>query len=518
MKIKRNLVATICLCAVVTGSLSAQAPRNQAPDSQTRDNAQGASASNGSVFVNPDTAVVTKHQTTIKGQAVSYTATTGNQPVWDEHRKPIAAVNYTYYERDGVKDRSARPLVISFNGGPGSASLWMEIGFTGPVLLKLDAEGYPVQPYGTDKNPYSILDVADIVYVNPVNTGYSRIVGADTDRKQFFGVNEDIRYLASWITTFVTRRNRWTSPKYLIGESYGTTRASGLSLELQSSHSLFLNGVILVSATDLGVRRDGPVREALTLPYMSATAWYHKALAPDLQQKDLLQILPEVEKFTIEEYIPALAWGGALPTNKRSEIAGKVARYAGLSEQAVLSHNLTISTRFFWKELLRDQGFTIGRLDSRYKGIDNQDGGEGSDYNAEMTSWKHSFAPAINDYLRNDLNYKTDLEYNLFGSVNPWNREGDRTGQNLISAVAQNPNLKVLLLAGYYDGGCDYFNAKYNFWQLDKGGKFQDRFSFKGYRGGHMMYIRNEDMKQANEDIRDFIKNTIPGEGVGVKY
>ncbi|GHU83852.1 carboxypeptidase [Bacteroidia bacterium] len=490
----KRIIKVLCLCALVAGSLSAQ------------------------VSVNPDTLVVTKHQTTIKGQAISYTATTGNQPVWDDNRKAIAAVNYTYYERDGIKDRSARPLVVSFNGGPGTSSLWMQLGFTGPALLKIDSEGYPVMPYGTENNPYSILDVADIVYINPVNTGYSRILDKDTDRKIFFGVNEDIKYLASWITTFITRQNRWESPKYLIGESYGTTRASGLAQALQSTHWVFLNGVILVSATDLGLQRGGPAREALTLPYMAATAWYHKALASDLQQKDLLDILPEVEKFTVDEYLPALAWGGALPADKRKEIAKKAARYSGLSEKAVLDHNLTIPTRFFWKELLRDKGFTVGRLDSRYKGIDNQDGGEVPDYNAEMVSWEHSFTPAINHYLRNELNYKTDLEYYVFGPVRPWNNENNHTGEDLMKAVAQNPYLKVLLLSGYYDGACDYFNGKYNFWQMDKGGKFQDRFLFKGYRSGHMMYIRNEDLKQANDDLRDFIKSAIPATGVPAKY
>jgi carboxypeptidase C (cathepsin A) len=494
MKKRAIILISACICLAATGHLSAKSD------------------------INPDTAVVTRHQTTIKGQPVSYRAVTGMQPVLDGNRQPIAAVNYTYYEREGVKDFDARPLVISFNGGPGTAAVWMQLGFTGPALLKIDSEGYPVMPYGTENNPYSILDVADIVYINPVNTGYSRILNKDTDPKQFFGVNEDIRYLATWITAFITRINRWNSPKYLIGESYGTTRASGLALELQNAHWVFLNGVILVSATELGIRRDGPVNEALTLPYMAATAWYHNALTNDLQQKDLLDILPEVERFTVEEYIPALTWGGALPDTRRKEIAKKVSRYSGISENAVLAHNLTIPTRFFWKELLRDKGFTIGRLDSRYKGIDLQDGGEWPDYNAEMASWEQSFTPAINHYLRNSLNYKTDLEYSIFGSVRPWNREGDRTGQNLMSAVAQNPYLKVLLLSGYYDGACDYFNGKYNFWQMDKGGKFQDRFFFKGYRSGHMMYIRHDDLKQANDDLREFILNTIPAKGQPAKY
>src|SRR5690606_4466372 len=187
---------------------------------------------------------VTKHETTIKGQHISYTAYKGTQPVWDEDGKAIATVDYTYYERDGISDRGSRPLVISFNGGPGSASVWMQIAYTGPALLKIDDEGYPIQPYGIKKNPYSILDVADIVFVNTINTGYSRILDQETEESPCFGINADINYLAEWINTSVTRRNRWTSPKHLIGASNGPPRVSGLALALQSSQWMYLNGVI----------------------------------------------------------------------------------------------------------------------------------------------------------------------------------------------------------------------------------------------------------------------------------
>lgn len=468
--------------------------------------------------VNPDSTVITKHQTSINGQAMAYTATMGTQPVWDEAGKAIASVSYTYYERDGIKDKNQRPLVISFNGGPGTPSVWMQIAYTGPALINIDDEGYPLQPYGTSSNPYSILDIADIIYINPVNTGYSRILEKETDKSQFFGTNADIKYLADWINTFVTRINRWPSPKYLIGESYGTTRVSGLALALQSTQWMYLNGVILVSPTDLGITRDGPVGMALSLPYYAATAWFHKALATDLQQKDLLDILPEVEKFTVDQYLPALTWGGSLPSEKRQAIAKQIAHYTGLSEKTILQQNLSISTNFFWKELLRDRGFTIGRLDSRYLGIDKKDGGEKPDYNAELTSWLHSFTPAINHYMRNELNYQTDTKYYMFGPVHPWDRSNDHTGENLQLAMAQNPYLKVMLQSGYYDGACDYFNAKYNFWQMDAGGKFQDRFSIKGYRSGHMMYLRKEDLKQANDDLREFIKNSLPKKGQPAKY
>ncbi len=238
-----------------------------------------------------DSSVTIKNTITIKGQTVPYTAKSGTLPVWDENGKPIASVFYTYYERSDVKDRASRPLVISFNGGPGTPSVWMEIGYTGPRILDVDDEGYPVEPYGLHDNPNSILDVADIVYVDPVNTGYSRKINEDISGNKFFGVNEDIKYLAEWINTFVTRNNRWASPKFLIGESYGTTRVSGLALALENQDWMYLDGVVLVSPTDLGIKRDGPVGEALMLPYFAATAWYHKALASDLQSKDLTDML-----------------------------------------------------------------------------------------------------------------------------------------------------------------------------------------------------------------------------------
>lgn len=469
-------------------------------------------------MVKTDTAVITKNQVTIKGQPVPYTATAGTQPVWDEDGKAIAAVFYTYYERTDVKDRTTRPLVISFNGGPGTPSVWMEIGYTGPRILNVDDEGFPVQPYGMRDNPHSILDVADILYVDPVNTGFSRMVSRDIPTSKFFGVNADIKYLAEWLNTFVTRKNRWASPKYLIGESYGTTRVSGLALELQNAQWMYLNGVILVSPTKLGIERSGPVDQALMLPYYTATAWYHKVLPADLQQKDLTDMLPEVEDFTINQLIPALAKGNMLGDAEKKQVAARMARYSGLNEKVILQRNLDIPADFFWKELLRDKGFTVGRLDSRYKGIDRQEAGERPDYNSELTSWLHSFTPAINIYLREELNFRTDLKYYMFGPVSPWDRTNDRTGENLRLAMAENPYLHLLVQSGYYDGACDYFNAKYNMWQMDPGGRLKNRMSWKGFRSGHMMYLRKEDLASSNEQLREFFRQSMPKPGEPARY
>ncbi|WP_126243364.1 S10 family peptidase [Chitinophaga rhizosphaerae] len=508
---KSTLAAACLLCCTTVFAQKAQKPAPEAEKAEA-----GAGVAERKLEI--DRSVVTTHEVTIKGQRVPYKVTAGTLPVWDDDGKTIAGVFYTYFERTGVADPGARPLVFSFNGGPGTASVWMQIGYTGPRVLKIDDEGYPVQPYGLKDNPHSILDVADIVYVDPVNTGFSRMANKDVQGSKFFGVNQDVKYLAEWISTFITRNKRWASPKYLVGESYGTTRVSGLALELQNSQWIYVNGVVLVSPTELGIERNGPAEAALRLPYFAATAWYHKALTPELQQKDLNAMLPEVEDFTIREYLPALALGGNLPEGKRKEIAAKVARYAGISEKVVLQNNLDISPNFFWKELLRDRGYTVGRLDSRYLGIDKKDAGQGVDYNAELTSWLHSFTPAINIYIREELKYKTDLKYNMFGPVWPWDQSNNRTGENLRQAMAQNPYLHVFVQSGYYDGACDYFNAKYNLWQMDPGGKLKNRMSFEGYRSGHMMYLRKDDLATSNEHLRQFILKSIPKEGQAAKY
>lgn len=453
----------------------------------------------------------------IKGTSVEYKVSFGKQPVYDDDGNPSASLFYTFYERTNGGPTAERPLVISFNGGPGSASLWMHLGYTGPKRLNIDSEGFPIQPYGVRDNEHSILDVADIVFVNPVNVAFSR-AAEGVEPEQFFGVNEDVAYLADWIGTFVSRHGRWTSPKFLIGESYGTNRVSGLASRLQSSHWMYLNGVILVSPTVLGVERDGAVREANYLPYYAATAWYHGQLDADLQSRDLDNLLPEVEQWTLDTFLPAIARGGSLSAAERDAIAGQAARYAGLDKQDFLDHNLRVPTSYFWKDLLREDGLTVGRLDSRYRGVDRQDAGTSYDFDPALTAWNHAFAPAINHYLRDELGYRTELQYNVFGPVSPWNRDGDRTGEQLRSAMAQNPFLHVLVQAGYFDGGTDYFNAKYTMWNMDPSGDMQDRMSFKGYRSGHMMYLRDEDLASSNQDIRDFIREAVSAGRVPARY
>lgn len=291
-----------------------------------------------------DTMVVTTNSVVIKGKTVPYKATTGMQPVWNDNGKIIASLYYTYYKRIDVKNDEERPIIMSFNGGPGSASVWMHIAYTGPKVLKIDDEGFPVQPYGVKDNPNSILDVADIVYVNPVNTGYSRPIvakGEKLDKSQFFGINADVKYLASWLNTFITRNNRWKSPKYIIGESYGGTRVMGLAAELQNRQWMYLNGVIMVSPADYKVlRTEGSVDYAINLPYFTAAAWYHKMLSPELQSKDLTEILPEAESFAINTLLPAISKGGFISENEKDQVSKKMAYYSGLSNKVILQLSL----------------------------------------------------------------------------------------------------------------------------------------------------------------------------------
>jgi len=230
-------------------------------------------------------------------------------------------------------------------------------------------------------------------------------------------------------------------------------------------------------------------------------------------------VLDEVESFTIRELLPVLARGGFVETEVRDSMAARVARYAGLDKRFVLDHNLAVPASAFWKELLRDEGFTIGRLDSRYLGIDRINAGERYDYPAELTAWNHAFAPAINYYLRDELGFKTDLQYYLFGPVRPWEGQGDvNVGEELRQAMAQNPYLHVMVQSGFYDGATDYFSAKYVMWNLDPSGRLRDRMRFEGYESGHMMYLRAEDLKTSNEHIRDFIRQSTPAAGAPASY
>jgi len=460
----------------------------------------------------PDEPVVTQHTATIGEETVRYTAEAGTLPI-RENGRVVARMFYIYYKRDNVPEEATRPMVFSFNGGPGTASVWMHMGYTGPRKVQYDEEGFALRPpVGLEDNPHSILDVADIVYIDPIATGFSRMVAGEDEHK-YHGTLSDIESVGEFIRLFIIRKNRWDSPKFLIGESYGTARASGLAGYLVDAHQIYMNGVILVSMTGLDVESGPDVSFATSLPQLTATAWYHKQLPADLQGRPLREVLDEVEAFALSDYLQALVRGDRLEDAEREAMAARVARYSGVSPEYVLSTNLRIDTRRFWKELLRDQRLTVGRLDSRYLGVDQEAAGESPEYDPAIADWNGPFGNAVNLYLRQELGYDPDLKYNIWGNVRPWNRDqGVNVGEMLREAMRDNPYMKVLVQGGYYDAATDYFSAVYTISHIQPGGEFRDRFRFAWYESGHMMYLRQEDLAGANQDLREFIDWCLEGE------
>ena len=502
----RLILASLVCVVSLTASLALAQPALPQPPAR----AAAEKAGNEAALL-PDDPVVTQHTARIKGESVSYTAEAGWLPIRIDG-KTVAKMFYIAYTRNGVQDLARRPLIFSFNGGPGTASVWMHMGYTGPRRVVYDEEGFALMPPGTlEDNPHSILDAADIVYIDPVATGFSRMLEGE-DLHKFHGTIPDVESVAELIRLFIVRHDRWASPKFVIGESYGTTRAAALAGLLVERHQVYLNGVILVSMTDLGIEKGPDVAFATSLPQMTATAWYHKQLGAELQARPLRQVLDEVEVFALGDYLAALVQGDRLDAARRTAIAERVARYTGLAPAYVVSANLRISTRRFWKELLRDQRLTVGRLDSRYLGVDLDAAAENPEYDPAIADWNGPFANAVNRYLREELKFDPDLQYNIWGNVRPWDRTSPTPpGEMLRTAMRANPYLKVMVQAGYYDAATDYFGAQYTMSHLQPGGEFRDRFRFRYYESGHMMYLRKADLATSNDDLRQFIRWALEG-------
>jgi carboxypeptidase C (cathepsin A) len=455
---------------------------------------------------------VTHHTIRIGGQPVAYTATASTLILRDDNARPLASFFYVYYTRDNVADLGKRPMIYSFNGGPGTASVWMHMGFTGPRRVVYDDDGFMLQPpFRLADNEQSILDIADIVYIDPVGTGYSRMAPGE-DPHKFHGLMDDIMSVGDFIRVFTVRYNRWKSPKFVIGESYGTTRASGLASYLQTQHQMYLNGVILVSMTSLGLQAGDDMGFVTRLPHMTATAWYHKKLPADLQGRPLKEVLTESERFAMGDYQLALFRGGLLSAADRAATAKQVVRLTGLSQDYVLRSNLRIDIGRFRKELLRDRGLTVGRLDSRYTGSDRDAAGESNEFDPGMEAWNGPFAAALNDYFRDELKWESEDKYYIWGNVQPWRSDPQtRVGEMLRRAMTQNPYLKVLVFEGYYDGGTDYFSAQYTISHLDPSGVLNGRFQFAFFESGHMMYIRNAALAAAKQELTRFVQASVPG-------
>ena len=454
----------------------------------------------------PNEPVITQHTAKIGGQTVPYAAEAGWLPIRDDG-KLVAKMFYVYYSKTGVSDAATRPIIFSFNGGPGTASVWMHMGYTGPRRVSYDDDGFAQRPpVGLEDNPHSILDAGDIVYIDPVGTGFSRMSEGE-DLHKYHGKLSDIQAMGDFIHTFLIKKDRWSSPKFVIGESYGTTRAAGLSGSLLNRFQIYLNGVILVSMTGLDVERGPDVGFATALPQRTATAWYHKQLAADLEAKPLKDVLAEAEAFAMGDYLGALVKGDRLADAERNRVAERLARLTGLSADYVKSANLRVDSRRFWKELLRDQRLTVGRLDSRYLGVDKDAAGENPEYDPALTDWNGPFGNAINKYLRTELRFNPELQYLVWGSVRPWAQdEGQSVAEMMRDAMRGNPYLKVLIQGGYYDAATDYYSAMYTISHIQPGGEFKDRFRYAWYESGHMMYLRKPDLANSNNDLRSFIK------------
>ncbi|MBN1223769.1 MAG: peptidase S10, partial [Candidatus Aminicenantes bacterium] len=432
--------------------------------------------------------------------------------------KAKGSIFYIAYTKDGVKVPSQRPIMFCFNGGPGGAAVWVHLGAFGPKKSLLDDEGFPVipPPGKLIDNEFCALDLADLVFIDPMTTGYSRAVPGE-DPKQFYGFEKDVESTAEFIRLYVTRNERWLSPKFLAGESYATTRVSGLANYLQTRYGMFLNGVILISVilnwqnTDWSIGND--MAYITFLPSYTAAAWYHGKLAPDLSG-DLRSALDKAEEFAIDEFALALLKGNKLDPAKKAEIIKELSRFTGLSEQFLERSNMRVTENRFYKELLRDQGKTVGRLDTRYTGVDRESAGEAPEFDQSWSIVIGSYVSLINDYIRRVLGYENDLPYNYLASVQPWPLKPDGSGylntaEILRQAMHMNPQLKVLIASGYYDFATPYFDAAYTVAHMDLAKELQKNITMTYYESGHMMYVRKTAHQKFRKDLEDFIQKAL---------
>ncbi len=453
---------------------------------------------------------ITKNSVTTT-KKIDYTAYTGYLDLKNDTGKLIAKVFFTYYKKDN-EDPGKRPLTFTFNGGPGSSSVWLHMGGLGPRRVLLQDDGTATAPpYRVINNEYTWLDKTDLVFIDPVATGYSRAAPGESP-KQFHGYVEDIQSVGAFIRHFLSRYERWASPKYLAGESYGTTRAAGLSKFLQDSYRIYFNGIFLISpvlnfgTNDYYIGNDLP--RALYIPSYTAAAWYHKKLAPALQN-DLQKALKESEAFALGEYATALIKGGWMSDTEKEKIAEKMSYYTGLSKEYCLLANLRVEENRFYKELRRKDGLTIGRLDARFTGHDIDDAGETVSYDPSFTNIDGPFTTALNDYFERDLNFKEEKAYNIFGNVNPWNYSNVQNqflnvAESLRDAMEKNPALKVYVGSGYYDFATPYFTSMYDVEHMFLSPEAKKNIKHFYYNAGHMYYINKPDMIQFKKDVDAF--------------
>ncbi|MCX6550698.1 MAG: peptidase S10, partial [Acidobacteria bacterium] len=501
-------VALALVCSVVFASAhppAAQRPGG-APGSPQAAIAQSPGA-HEVASMSDDKASQTSHVLRLDGREIKYTATTGTLPIRLDDGKIAARMFFVAYAKDG-EDLKSRPVSFLFNGGPGSASVWLHMGSFAPRHVQMADDGFqPAPPYRLADNGNSLIDVTDLVFVDAIDTGYSRAMPG-VDSGQFHGQDGDIRAFGEFIAEFLKTYNRYPSPKFLIGESYGTIRSAGLCQELQSRHGIELNGIVLVSSLltyqTLQPAPDNDIAWAAQVQTFAATAWYHKKLPADLQQKTVKQVVDEARIFAFGEYMQALTRGNTLTPAEQKTAADRLARYTGLSAKYILSANLRVEAGRFRKELLRDQRLVVGRLDGRYTALDADAAGERQEFDPSNTALQGAYTTIFADYVKNTLKWESDLHYTTSGNVRPWtyvqNRYMDHTDA-LRLTMARNPVLKVFVVCGYYDMATFVGGSEFNFTHLAYDRQITDRVSFGYYEGGHMMYIRPSAHAQLKQDL-----------------
>lgn len=462
--------------------------------------------------------VETQHSIKAGKTTLKYTATAGMMPLKNaESGDTEANIFFMAYTLDGQKDSASRPLTFVFNGGPGSASVWLHLGAVGPKRVKMHDSGWmPKPPFTLVPNDYTWLDQSDLVFIDPVGTGYSRPVKAE-DGKKYWSVEGDVKSVGEFIRLYLTRYKRWTSPLFLAGESYGTTRASALSDHLFDM-GIALNGVVLISTVmnfqTIRFVDGNDLPYALYIPTYAATAWYHQKLPKDLQAKPLKELMAEVEAWAEGDYTLALGKGDQLTDRERASVINKLSRYTGLDKKFIEHSNLRIHIQRFCKELLRDQSRTVGRLDSRFKGRDALTVTEFPDFDPSMMDIMPPYTSTFNQYIRDELGYETDVNYEILSyKVNgdwEWPRMGyPNTAIALRSAMAKNPFMHVFVAQGYYDLATPHLGAYYTVNHADIDAEVRGNIHTAEYEAGHMFYLDVPSLSKFKNDITAFIKTAV---------
>ncbi len=459
--------------------------------------------------------VVTHHQITVNGKTLHYTATTGRLPIKDDEGNIEAEMFFIAYTLDGGGPK--RPLMFSFNGGPGSSSVWLHLGALGPKRVRLLPQGFmPSPPFELIDNQYTWLDQTDLVFIDPVGTGYSRATKKDSAKK-FYGVKGDIQSVGEFIRLYLGRYERWASPLFLVGESYGTTRAAGLSGYL-IDHGIVFNGIVLVSTVlnfeTLEFTSGNDLPYVLYLPSYTAAAWYHKKLSPDLQA-DLPKALRESEQYASGPYAGALANGDRLTSQQRQSVIDNLSRLTGLEKQYIDNANLRVETGQFTKELLRNQRTIIGRIDSRFTAPDLNGVAETPSFDPSLASTRPPFTAMFNQYVRAELGYKNDMLYNVLGmDVNrgwDWGSAGEgfpNTAEALREAFAKNNYMKLFVASGWFDLATPYYATQYTLAHLGLP-DVEKNITTGYYDAGHMMYVRDESLARLKQDVSKFVANAL---------